>query len=148
MESDENHLRHNKATGLVSAVSDLLSAATKDKCRNCPVTSLDKSTLSNIADAIYREALVAETMYIQLLEIHRQLRSTSNPVYDGRPQVLFPLHRLETRQLEETKQAAEAKILSLKERYGHESTTEIENSIADLKQTIANIDIELLKRFK
>jgi len=94
--SDIEHHGFRKSIALVTAVSDLLAAASAE---SGATTRLDDSTLLTLAQTVYQEALVLESMYIQMQDIYQQSRVDNRAIYDTYPQVMVPLNILSVEQL-------------------------------------------------
>lgn len=144
-EAREREAHFERSSGLVMAVADLLAAATRTADGQLSST-LDNSTLSHLANSIYREALVVETIFTQLLEIHDQLRLDSCSAFDSWPQIMVPIGKLSVPQLIEAKGVARKHIdvlLAENEQNRDNMTT---RRIAIFKNTLEHLERELIKR--
>lgn len=132
------------AAAMVLAASDLLRVASSNN--NGKLSgSLDNSTLQTLAEAIYREVLVAEVLYIQLHEMLAQSRYEQVYLYPSQPQVSIPLTKLNLLQLEQLREAGDIK-LEAHESNASESCDGHEDPINLLRQTIRNIESEISHR--
>ena len=136
-----------QATSLVSAVADLLNAAAKASKGSNLLASLDNPTLETLAKNIYREALIAESLYVQLQDIHDQTRSQNNYVFDTFPQILYPLKKLSLQQLHDIKQEGRLRLETLEACKNNDGySSEIQNQVSDLLSTLTHIETELVNR--
>lgn len=143
---DRHHQGFNKSTGLIAAVANLLTVATESAGSKL-ASSLDDTTLLTIANTLYQEALVAESLYIQLEDIHQQTVAKTSSIYNCYPQILIPLNRMSIQQLEDARQEAFLRIETLR---AYSDSNEVDSNsepeITSLVSAIANIEQELAKR--
>ncbi|MCB1756822.1 MAG: hypothetical protein KDJ38_14960, partial [Gammaproteobacteria bacterium] len=108
--------------------------------------ALDNTTLLQLANAIYREALILDTLYTQLLEVHEQARSNFCTPYEGLPQLPIPMSRLTLQQLNEAKLETQRQIELLLVHEAADADSSVPKKIACLKSLRGNLEAELIRR--
>ena len=106
-DNDGDHQRYVRATALVSAVADLMARMLPHAPANLH-QELDSNTLAHLAERIYQEALVAESLYVQLEERFNAQRPAAYNLFHDTPQVCLPLWFLSEDQLRQVEQQARA----------------------------------------
>lgn len=136
----------DRSTGLIAAVAQLLEIATENAGSKI-ADKLDDTTLLSIANTLYKEALVAESMYIQLQDIHHQAITESVAIYNCLPQLRIPLNRLSIQQLEDARMEASMRVETLNA-YSDDGVAPdaSETEISGLLAAISDIDEEIARR--
>lgn len=131
--NQSDHERYHRATALVSAVADLMARMLPYAPADMS-TQLDSKTLAHLAEHIYQEALVAESLYVQLEERFNALRPAGCNLFGEATQVCLPLWflseeqlrqveeqaRVQTEQFDDTGQPIPPSIIALNEAVRHE----------------------------
>ena len=103
--NQSDHERYHRATALVSAVADLLARMLPYAPANMS-TELDSKRLAHLAEHICQEALVAESLYVQLEERFNALRPAGCNLFGEATQVCLPLWFLSEEQLRQVAEQA------------------------------------------
>jgi hypothetical protein len=140
-----NEERYFKATGLITAVSDLLVAATEART-NAVGASLDDETLHTLASTIYSESLVAESLFVQEQEVAHQAKQDLSIIYDTYPQLCMPLSKLSVEQLNDAKNTLLHKISTLDSNSISSHSDTNEKAQSGLHMVIESINTELSLR--